>query len=70
MENDEVSDVSNDPFSPENVDGVQAIILMRIYDVLLGLYREQNAEYAERLVELHEAGKIMGPLPWLDLSEE
>jgi hypothetical protein len=58
-----------DPFAPEHVSGVQLIVLMRIYDVLLGIYREHNEEYAERLAELHNGGKVIGPLPWLDLTD-
>jgi hypothetical protein len=61
---------NNDPFTPENAPAVQLIVLMRIYDVLLGLFAEANKEHADKLVELHNNGGVLGPLPWLDLTSK
>lgn len=61
-----VEDEVTDPFSPENAPGFSLIVLMRIYDTQLALLREQNPEVAEKLVNLHAEGKILGPLPTLD----
>ena len=63
-------EVSNDPFHPDNVQQVQLVVLMRIYDVLFGIYKELNVEDAKTVLNIHNNGKIAGPLPWLDLSED
>lgn len=55
---------SNDPFHPDNVQAVQLITLMRIYDVLMGLYKAQAPVDAKKLFQWHEQGFIAGPLPW------
>lgn len=59
-----------DPFSTELAPGVSLIVHMRIYDVLLALLREQNSEVAEQLTQLHAQGKILGPLPVFDETED
>jgi hypothetical protein len=59
-----------DPFAPENVGAVQLIVQMRIYDVLMAMYTEQNPGKANILINLHEQGKILGPLPAIDLSNK
>lgn len=56
-----------DPFSPEHAPALSLITLMRIYDTQLALLREANPQVAEKLVELHAEGKIVGPLPMLDI---
>ena len=64
---------NDDPFHPSNVAGVQLIVQMRIYDVLLGILanlNEQGEELSNILIETHNNGKIMGPLPWIDTTEE
>lgn len=60
----------NNPFSDTNVKQVQLVVLMRIYDVLMALLQESDAELAGQLHALHEQGKILGSLPWLDLSQD
>ena len=59
-----------DPFSTENAPGLSLVVLMRIYDVLLGIYTEQNSEKAAILMQIHEEGGIVGSLPHLNLGEE
>jgi len=59
-----------DPFGPKNVAKVQLIVLMRIYDVLHGILATGNEELSNIILATHDAGKVMGPLPWLDLTEE
>lgn len=61
--------VGFDPFAPQNAPGLSLIVLMRIYDVMLAQFREENPEGAKRLRELHAQGKILGPLPSIDLDE-
>ena len=60
----------SDPFGPKNVAKVQLIVLMRIYDVLHGILATGNEELSNIILATHDAGKVMGPLPWLDLTEE
>lgn len=55
------------PFSPEEAPGVLVIIGMRIYDVLLTILAEQNESAADKLAALHEDGKLLGPLPKLNI---
>lgn len=59
-----------DPFDPDNVGAFQLIAMMRLYDVLMAIYREDAPEKAERLERIHSEGKTLGSFPWLDLSEE
>lgn len=54
-----------DPFHKDNVGTVNAIMLMRIYDVLMGLYTETNPAAAHALLEMHTDGIIFGPMPSL-----
>jgi hypothetical protein len=66
-------DDTTDPFHPNNVAKVQLFVSMRIYDVLLGLLASQGSdgeELSTRLIEVHNSGKVMGPLPWIDLRDE
>jgi hypothetical protein len=51
------------PFSSENAPGLNLIVNMRIYDVLMGLYMEQAPEKATALMEMHAEGKILTALP-------
>lgn len=55
---------SNDPFHPNNVQQVQLIASMRIYDVLMGIYKELAPVQAKKLFQWHEQGHVAGPLPW------
>lgn len=59
-----------DPFHPEVVPGVSLIVLMRIYDVLMATYTNLDPEGANKLYELHAAGKIVGSMPIIDMSPE
>ena len=56
-----------DPLSPEVAPGVQVIIQMRIYDVLMAIYTDMNPTGADALIQLHSQGKILGPLPTIDM---
>lgn len=47
--------------------GIAAISLLRIYDVLMCMYAETNEDDARALIELHNNGKLRAQLPWLDL---
>lgn len=59
----------NDPFHPNNVQAVQLIVQMRIYDALMSILAVQDEEASTRLHELHSNGKVLGSLPYIDLSE-
>ena len=66
-------EVNNDPFHPDNVAKVQLIVLMRIYDVqmaILANLNEDGEKASEYIHQQHQLGKIVGSLPWLDLSDE
>ena len=58
-----------DPFDPSVVGGVQLIVLMRIYDVVMAIYTDIDKEGAKKLYDLHAQGKVLGSEPSLDLSE-
>ena len=60
---------TDDPFAFPNAPGLNLIVNMRIYDVLLGLYLEKNPERAKALMDIHAAGKILGSLPTYDPGE-
>jgi len=69
----EDDDVLNDPFHPNNVGKVQLIVLMRLYDVemaKLANMNEAGEAAADFLHEQHQLGRIVGALPWLDLTNE
>lgn len=57
---DENRPVDRDPFSPDNVQQVQLIVQMRLYDVTMALLTEINSEVAYDLYEAHKQGKILG----------
>lgn len=57
-----------DAFSPENAAKLSLVVQMRIYDVLMALLNEQDETLANRLHELHSAGRVLGSLPWLDMA--
>lgn len=56
---------SDDPFHLTNAPGQNLIVLMRLYDVLMGLYAEQASEKAEALINLHNEGKLLLDYPVL-----
>lgn len=57
-----------DPFHPDNVGGVQTVVLMRIYDVLMAILNDSDPHAALALHELHRAGRIVGSFPVLDID--
>lgn len=61
---------NENPFDYRVAPGVSLIVQMRTYDVLLAILREQNTEAAEKLVQLHAEGKVLGPLPVFDESPD
>lgn len=73
----------DNPFSKDNAPKLQLIVSMRIYDALMAILGELEAangkgidignevdtRTATRLHELHARGKILGSLPFIDLSD-
>jgi len=49
----------------ENQEAVNTITLLRIYDVVLGIYAEFNEERASQLWEAHQNGELFGSSPAL-----
>lgn len=47
----------------DSIAQASAIILWRIYDVLIGIYSNINPEEAARMVELHKDGFVISPPP-------
>jgi hypothetical protein len=62
--------VEYNPFSPEEAPGVQLIVQMRLYDVLLGILTVLDKGMAESIITAHAEGKILAPLPALNLGED
>jgi len=58
--------VDNEDIMP--VGEAQLIILMRIYDVQMALLAAEYPERAAALLEKHQQGKILGPLPSISLD--
>lgn len=61
---------NTDPFSLQYAPGLSLIILMRIYDVVMAQYREVDPEKAKLLLKYHAEGKIVGPMPYLDMEPD
>ena len=57
---------------PRNLPIVQAVIQMRLYDALMGVLTYLDREGAQKLINAHAAGKIVGPFPAFipDMEEE
>ena len=53
--------------SDEDAKQINAITLMRIYDVALALLNHLDPDMAEALMEKHANGELRGPLPSLNL---
>lgn len=51
------------PFTADNAPGFSLMYLMRLYDVLMGIYAEMNESAAEALMNFHEKGIILLPPP-------
>lgn len=53
----------------EDQNGLLQMLLiqqMRLYDILLTVVRLQDKESADKLLELHEQFKYIGPLPYTE----
>lgn len=64
---------AQDPFSPENIGILQFIMLARIYDLLMLDLNDRKPEVANRVLEAHRKGAILGSAPVLSgefLSDE
>ena len=48
---------------PTDFEMAQFAISLRIYDVLMALLSESNADKARELLQLHSTGAIAGPSP-------
>lgn len=54
------------PFAPENIGIVQFIMLARIYDLLMVSLNESRPEVANKVLEAHRKGTILGTAPVLN----
>jgi hypothetical protein len=63
---DQVEPREVDPFAPENASMLNFVLQARIYDVLIAILRESNADLAKQMLELHLNGKVLGPPPGWD----
>lgn len=52
-----------DAFSPTNAPGVNLIVNMRIYDVLMAIYTHLDKEGATDLLKLHQSGVVLSSAP-------
>jgi hypothetical protein len=59
-----------DMFDEDASPVVNAIMLMRIYDMLTCIARGVNKEEAEIIFRGHALGKVFGPAPSFDMSDE
>ncbi|WNM73288.1 hypothetical protein SEA_LIANDRY_23 [Streptomyces phage Liandry] len=59
-----------DMFDEDASSVVNAIMLMRIYDMLTCIARGVNKEEAEIIFRGHALGKVFGPAPSFDMSDE
>lgn len=55
----------DDPFAPENIGILQFIMLARIYDLLMIDLNESRPEVANKVLEAHRKGAILGSAPVL-----
>jgi surfactin synthase thioesterase subunit len=63
---EEVTDI----FQEDTTDIVHTILLMRIYDMVTAIARKVNPRDADIIFEGHSLGKIFGPAPSFDMSDE
>lgn len=56
---------TDDPFAPENIGILQFIMLARIYDLLMIDLNESRPEVANKVLEAHRRGAILGSAPVL-----
>lgn len=59
VEVDEMMEAAPDPFSAAGAPGVQLIVQLRLYDVLMGIYTHLDPERAELLSDLHRSGAVL-----------
>lgn len=55
--------VEQDPFSQENIGILHFVVLSRIYDVLMLDLQSKNPVLAEKILNTHSQGDLMGPPP-------
>lgn len=60
---------STNPFESEEAIAASLIVQMRIYDVLLAMLTKVDEGAANKLIDLHANGKILGPLPYLNMGD-
>jgi hypothetical protein len=56
---------TDDTFAPENIGILQFIMLARIYDLLMIDLNETRPEVANKVLEAHRKGAILGSAPVL-----
>jgi hypothetical protein len=64
-ESEDTAPEQQDPFSPENIGILQFIMLARIYDLLMIDLNERRPEVANRVLDAHRKGAILGSAPVL-----
>lgn len=65
MVNEDTAENPQDPFAPENIGILQFIMLARIYDLLMIDLNESRPEVANKVLEAHRKGAILGAAPVL-----
>lgn len=62
--------INGDPYNL-TTEEAQLIVSMRIYDTLLAIYTElaDGTTKADDLMALHAAGRLLGPLPALNVED-
>lgn len=59
-----------DAFDKESYETVSLITMLRIYDLLLVIARGINEDEAVQAARLHAEGKVLGPPPSWNMSDE
>lgn len=65
-EGTEEKGIEYSPFGPNEAPGINLVVNMRIYDVLMAIYTHLNAQGAQDLMNIHAKGGILGTLPLFD----
>ncbi|WXW92518.1 hypothetical protein SEA_ENYGMA_25 [Streptomyces phage Enygma] len=58
-----------DVFDKDAYEVVNTIMLLRLYDIMMCVARGVNPDEAVKLLALHKAGKIAGPPPSWDMTD-
>lgn len=58
---------SNAVFPVDDSRVMDTITLMRIYDVLAAILNKIDPEAADIVMERHADGKLIGPIPWINI---